>query len=277
MDASAIKLIQDTALAASDRLNTIIDEKTDFLVAVLANGFQIADLEGYQSRRNRFRGTFETRMLDDFVRYVNKRDAAGFGTACFIDSTCLKARGIFNLGDVVKPGHGDDAAILSIERAVPYAEVLAIDGVKKSQRDLAEWLEDWRYYLTARAEDGSEIDFRKAIGAVRNITLDTKRTLEQSEQSHRASRSALESIEARGADNALPAGFTFSCEPAAGFAMRDFYLRLSVLLGNEVEFKLRLAERKTIEDAILQEYRELLIKQLGTGIACYIGTFQLGK
>jgi uncharacterized protein YfdQ (DUF2303 family) len=282
MDASAIKLIQDTALAASDAQNIMVVGKTDFPVAVLADGFHISDLEGYQQDRNRFRGTFETRMLDDFVRYVKNRDDGRFGTVCFIDSKSLKAKGVFNLGNVTMPGHGDDAAILGIEHSVAYAEVLSIDGVKKCQRDLAEWLEDWRYYLTALAEDGDEIDFRKAIAAVRKITLDTTRAVEQSEQSHRASRSALESIEARGADNALPAGFTFSCEPAVGFARRDLYLRLGVLLDGKVEFKLRLAERKATEDAILQEFRQLLIDQLGTredgtGIACYIGTFQLGK
>ncbi|WP_241001237.1 DUF2303 family protein, partial [Pseudomonas viridiflava] len=87
------------------------------------------------------------------------------------------------------------AAFVALERAA---------GSKHTQKELSDFIEDWAPNLQALTQDGTEIELRRAAGAIRSITIEQARKSEHVVGDMSASRSAMEQIEAKSADG-LPA------------------------------------------------------------------------
>lgn len=241
-------------------------------VVALPADFRVSDLEKYLPQRTRLRGNMETTSLLAFMAY-SEDHASPQHSACFVNADNMSAKVIFNLGDAAAPGHGDFVAQLNLQRTSEYSNILRLDGDRMSQKELAEFMEDYADSITAYNADGDGIALSRAISAVRRITIEARRESSSSEESFKAERTGLESIEAR-SDDGLPAGFRFHCVPYPGMSLRTFDLRLSVLTGGEKP--VMVARIKRLEST-LEEMGEELAGRLKEKLPCpvHIGSFSL--
>lgn len=278
MDKSAIDLLQNTAIAAhatmvpSTLANRLVARPSDFV---------IEDLEKFADSRARFRGTLLTDSIADFVAYV-KRHATEApvvvgpnqkGVPGFIDADKLSATVHFNLGTAEKPGHGDDTAVLRLKSSAPYAALTAVNGRQLQHKDAIDWLEDWSELVEYRSESGEAISAAAALASIRKITIRATAETTSSQENFRATRSALEDVEARGAQS-LPAEIAFSCTPFAGLPERTFRLRLAVLTSTDkpvLVFRVRNFESE--KEAIAQDFKRVLLTDLEGAADLTIGQF----
>jgi uncharacterized protein YfdQ (DUF2303 family) len=269
MDRSAIDLIQQTAIDANaNRLPRALDE----VAVTLPKEYTIHDLERYGATRRRFRGTFSTKSLPDFVAYV-KRTPNGQG---FIDDEQLAARVFFNLGDVDAPGHADWQAYLDLPTTPAYDGLLAVVDKPLTQRNVSDFIEDWLPNLGAFTEDDDksvEIPVRRAVAAIRKIKIEAKNITETQRENFRAAQSSLDSVEAS-SDAGLPDVLTFTATPYLGLAVRTFRLRLSILTGGpEPRLVLRIIGKEQMDAEIAEEFKALLLREVGDAAPMSIGSF----
>lgn len=271
MDKSAIEAIQ-AARTVADLTQALKYANLEMPVAALPDNFKLANLEQYLPGRCRYRGAMKTVALKDFMDYCDAH--ADSGAACFVDPQKMTARSIFNLGDAAEPGHADFTAELSLVKTAEYSALLDLNGSRSNQKTMAEFLEDYQDSIVCFAGDGEVIPNSKAIAAVRRLTIEASRREDHESQDFKASRSALESIEAR-SDHGLPSGFRFECIPYNGLEIRSFDLRLSVLTGGDAPSLV--ARIKRLEEVQEEMGRELQEKLAGafrnTDIKTYIGSF----
>lgn len=255
MDKSAIEQIQQAQTA--EAVQTALDKvNLQTPVVVTPEKFDIQNLERYLAGRVRYRGNMSTISPEDFVRYCTDHDRTG--AACFVDPEAMNAVTVFNLGTEEQPGHADYTAKLQLQKTAEYRAVLGIDGGKMSQKTLAEFLEDWGDHIQAYNAEGDAIALTKAISAVRRLTIESSRKEDHEVQDFKASRSALENVEAR-SDHGMPSGFRFTCIPYNGLAERSFELRLSVLTGGDAPALVaRIKRLEAVQEEMGQEFMELL-------------------
>ncbi|MBI6544480.1 YfdQ family protein [Proteus vulgaris] len=270
LDGTAISQIQNMAVAS---LSLDAIEKSLCPAIVLPNDFKVSSLENLQEGRFRFRGEMKTTSISDFVKYSIK-NAVEEGVSCFIDANEMSAETIFNIGTIGEPGHADNTALVKLKQTAPFSALLKIDGVKYRQKELAEWLEDWRDYLMAFDAEGNVLDIKQAISAVRRITIESTRSAEHEDHDFSAKRSVLENVEARSKD-VMPTAFQFTCSPYDELKERSIKLRYSVLTGGDVPtLVLRIVQLENLEEQIAQEFRNLLCDEFDESeIETFIGKF----
>ncbi|MCE9840286.1 YfdQ family protein [Proteus terrae] len=270
LDGTAISQIQNMAVAS---LSLDAIEKSLCPAIVLPSDFKVSSLENLQEGRFRFRGEMKTTSISDFVKYSIK-NAVEEGVSCFIDADEMSAETIFNIGTIGEPGHADNTALVKLKQTAPFSALLKIDGVKYRQKELAEWLEDWRDYLMAFDADGNVLDIKQAISAVRRITIESTRSAEHEDHDFSAKRSVLENVEAKSKD-VMPAAFQFTCTPYDELTERNIKLRYSVLTGGDVPtLVLRIVQLENLEEQIAQEFRNLLCDEFDeSDIETFIGKF----
>jgi uncharacterized protein YfdQ (DUF2303 family) len=235
---------------------------------VLPGNTTLKDFEPLLPGRFRYRAQFTTSAMDDFVDYLETRVDEGedFGSAliAMIDSDRLSARVRFNLGNSMNPGHGDDTADLATRKLEAYRQLESIDGNHMSQRDMAEWLEDWADYIVPISSTDEAYTVSQAIAVIRAITLEEARSAETKVEDFGESRSTLASVNAKSSTGRpLPWGFEFNCQPSTDLNMRPFQLRLRMLTSrDEPVFVLRWGMRARDEELISEEFKELLISKI---------------
>ncbi|WP_145599333.1 YfdQ family protein [Yersinia alsatica] len=270
LNLSAITEIRDMVLAS------LVEKKladTDCDTIALPASVAVKSLEQFNLERYRFRGSMETSNIDEYVKYSS--GYAGEGVRCFIDADAMCAQTIFNIGTLSNPGHADNTASLSLKKTAPFRELLNIDGRKQTQKELAEWLEDYREFLLAFDADGEVLDIKKAVGAVRRITIEQTSSADHEDQDFSAKRSIMESVEAKSKD-VMPAAFEFKCIPYEGLGERRFKLRYSILTGgNAPVLVLRIVQLEAEEEKIAIEFLELLTgKFKDVEVETFIGKFK---
>lgn len=266
----ALQLLLANAVAAAN----VRIEGTTGEFAVVPEGYKLQNMEKLHGCRDRFRGSLSTSSLADFVTYV--KDRADKATHGFVDKDNMTCRVIFNLDDSHQAGHGDDVATLRLEPTAAYAALQRIAGKTLSQKDLAEWMEDWRDFLEAVTPTDESMPIAQAIAAVRNITIKATSERNNVEGNFNAARSAMDRIEADSQDT-LPGSLIFSCAPFEGLPLRNFVLRLSVLTGNDKPvLKPRWVAEEQVREEIAQEFKDLLAADIADATSLTIGTFELG-
>lgn len=269
LDGTAISQIQDLTIA-SIHLDPI--KTTDCPVIVAPKNHEIRSLEALNLTRYRFRGIMETTSISDFVNYSIGYSKT-IGVRCFVNADTMTAKTIFNVGTLDEPGHADNQALVSLKNTAPFRSLLNIDGYKQNQKQLAEWLEDWREYITAFDAEENVLDIKKAINAVRRITIEATKSSDHEDNDFSAKRSVLENVEAKSKE-VMPAYFEFTCVPYDELSERRIKLRYSILTGGEVPvFVLRIVQLESLEEQIAQEFRKLLSEAFSGSIETFIGTF----
>lgn len=261
-----VQLIQQTAIEAAGANKLTGTERA----VILSEGQKVNDLEHLMAQRTRYRGNLLTTSLADFVGYVKKN--AQTTADAFVDIESMSAKAFFNLGNLTSPGHGDYTAVLKLPPTAAFAALCNIDGAKKSQKALAEWLEDWNEFIVPEYEDG-EVKLARAIAAVRNIKINANAAMASVTTDLSSSRSTMEAIDAQ-TSNDLPKGFNFVCEPYLGLMPRNLRLTISVIGGDkEPAMVLRWHQREATVEKIAQEFKSVLADQLGTSAVLTIGKF----
>lgn len=246
---------------------------TDCPAVLVPDGVTTESLENLMVNRYRFRGDMKTTSIDDFAEY--SKGYAGEGVRCFIDAEEMRATTVFNIGTLAAPGHADNCAHLRLKKTSPFRSLLEVNGTKYRQKALAEWIEDWNDFLTAYDAEGNKMDIKQAAGAVRRITIEAKRNADYEDQDMSASRSVMESVEAKAKEKfTLPSRFEFECIPYEGLPNRKFRLRFSILTRDEPVLVVRIIQLETAEEEMAKEFRDLLIQKFeGQHIETFIGNF----
>lgn len=269
----SIDLIQSTAVEAAGKRQL---RASDLPTAVILDSAQsVHSLESYLATRFRYRGSLVTTSLVDFAAYTKL--ASGSPKAVgFVDVAKMAANVFFNLGTSEQPGHGDWTATLNMQPTAAYKALADAQGKRFDQAGLIDWLEDWNDVLKADFADGNA-SLTRAVASIRKMKISTKAETTHNTNDFSASRSALEEVEATGAD-ALPTGFTLSTSPYEGLQSREFALKLSVLTGSDKPaLTLRwLRKEQQLED-IAREFKQVLGDALGDSATLTIGSFYLGK
>ncbi len=271
LDASAIDQVRDLVL--SDHLTKDLKE-TNFHAIVLPDGYHIHKLEHLNLLRDRFRGLMSTTSIADFVKYAVNSAFEDEPAGCFINADEMEAVCIFNIGTISEPGHADNKASIALKKTAPFRAVLDINGRKNRQKELAEWLEDWRDYLLAFDADGNVMSIKQAVSAIRRISIEAMSTSDHEDQDFSAKRSVMESVEAKSKE-IMPVAFEFKCVPYEGLTDRPFSLRLSILASDNPQLVLRIIQLETAEEAIATEFRDLLIEKFtDKPVNTFIGSFK---
>lgn len=243
-------------------------------VVALPDGYKLQNLEGYEEYRNRMRGSFKTEVLADFAEYVTDNlDEESMGAGCFISAEDLKANCVLDLGTVESPLHCEHKAALQLKQSPEYVAMQEINGVRKSQKDLAEWFEDWTNCLAAFDTNGESMTPQQLIASVRNISIEAVRNAESTVEDFSESMSALERIEAKNKDR-QPAKVLFTCKPADELEERTFSMRISISTGGDRPMlTLRVQQLEVMKNQIADEFKCLVKESLkDTPVKTYVGT-----
>jgi len=270
-DKEAIIALQESASidAASNALNSSCD--THDLVA-LPSDYKLNNLEQFKPLRRRARGTMNTQAIDAFVEY--SKGHAEPGASVFINAEEMSATAVLNLGTPVAPGHADNRAKLTLKRTAAYHALTCMaTGSGHKQATIAEFLEDWPEHIQCH-NDAGEITLPKAIAAIRKLTIESIRKLENSEQQLSASRSAFESVQATSVDP-LPTSILFDCQPYADLKARTFALRLNVHTGGDKPtISLRIVKAEQHAEDVANELGFLIRKEFdGAEMPVLLGSY----
>ncbi len=271
LDGTAIQQVKDLVISGY-HLRDI--DSLACPTAILPEGVGIESLERFNLERFRFRGCMETTSIDDFVRY-----SAGYANAdeparCFIDADNMSARAVFNIGTLEAPWHADNAAEIQLKKTAPFRALLAIDGKRLNQKQIAEWLEDWSEFLTAFSADGQTLTIAQAASAVRRVSIKQMQEADHEDGDFSGKKSLMQSVEATSKE-VMPVAFEFKCVPYEGLSERPFSLRNSLLKSDEPCFTLRIVQLEAQEEAIANEFRNLLIGKFeGKPVDTFIGNFK---
>lgn len=276
----ALELIQETAVEAAG----VKPVDTACPTVSIPAGIMLKSVEDLDSGRFRFRGKFSTEKLAEFVSYVGNRahraliDVSGEQgrgqPQVFVNADAGSAAAFFNLGAPGNAGHGDDKAVLGLEKTAAYSALLSATGTKLTQKSLAEWLEDWAPNIEAVYKSGESGNLAHAIAAVRDLSIKARGESNHQVSDFGASKTAAEEIEAS-SKGTLPQGFRFVCEPYAGFERRIYDLRLGVITDPEApRLVLRIVGKEKVDEAIAEEF-ETRVRDGLTGCDVFRGSFTL--
>lgn len=231
----------------------------------------IQSIEQFLPQRSSFRGTLHTHLPAEFAGYV-----ATHGGTVFIDGEEMRAAAIFDLGTTEQPGHCRHQAKLGLRKTSAYAALLELTGIRSSamsQRDLSDWLEDWRDNLRVLSKTGETMHIMEAVKAVRTVTIESVSKLSSSVHETGGSLSAFEEVEAK-SEVGLPHGFEFICVPYEGLPVRTFAVRLNVLTSGPVPtFKPRAVQLEAQQEAIAEDFKQLVSSTIGESAKVIVGVF----
>ncbi len=226
----------------------------------LPQDFRLHDLEPYMPIRRRARGMMETSVVADFAAYVTQHREEG---ACvFVNMDSLSATAILNLGTPTAPGHADNRAKFEAHQTAAYKALMGVaHGMPLKQTALAEFLEDWTYMITC-IDDTKEVPEiippRRAVAAVRSITVEALRKRENVEQQLRTQQSTFESVQASSSET-LPTRIRFVTEPYKGLLSRAFEARVSVTTtGDKPALVLRIVNAEQHLEEMAKELSDLI-------------------
>lgn len=244
-------------------------------MAVVPNNHRLVSTEEFQDFRNRYRGELKTNSFNGFVDYVNKLKTQSIvfeeETQLFVDKKSMSAKAFFNLGTISTPGHGDHTALVTLVKRAEFRAATDMNGYKPSQRELAEWLEDYADYIVAYDSDGTEMTAIQAAYAVRNLNIESLSNVESSLGNTGHTVSMMDKVEAK-SKGRIPTEISFTCVPYDGLTEKLIRMRL-VTAGAKDEslFRLRIVGFELLEEAIASDFCTLL--QAATEIDPVIGWF----
>lgn len=260
-------------------------------VRLIPPGAKIHDTEDARPFRNRYRGRFTTGSMSAFIAYVVSRVETRALTSIkeslvkvFVAHDRLRASAVFNLGNEDNPGHGDDVAVLDLEKTPEYEAICALPA-NLIQPVFVDWIRDWghmaRFGTVATDAEGVEtvttIPAHRAIAAVRSVQV--KQTTDTSHEvsDMAAKRTKLEEIEASSRSQALPTLIECGFRPAEDLRHVSVQLRVSLAGGEKPTFSIRPVGAAALREEIAKDFEASLGAGLAAagvaGIEIFRGTF----
>jgi uncharacterized protein YfdQ (DUF2303 family) len=277
MEQSGIYAIRD--MAAAEQVNATLTELSEFITPSIAlpNDYKLINLEQFSHAPARFRCTFNTTLIEEFIAYVNNNGTSASGI--FVNPIDATAHAIIDLGDHDKPKWGDHLACLNLKKLPEFAKLLDTQDKKLTQQELIDFAEDWQGNIQFIDEKNIDLDFRASINAIRRLTVNATQNNESTVGNFNASQSSMDAIEVKSAGATPPYGFIFLCQPYESFGTVTLICQLRALTdGKTVTLKYRItALEKTINN-LGQEFKELLKKAITVDeVSFYTGTMKYQK
>jgi len=278
-DKSAIEQVQkssaETVEAANKAATHAASNPYAPLVVIPDNHtIKTIDTEKHQPHRLRFRGHMGTNSIKEFVGYCTSAETENAKN--FVSITAMRSNCILNFGTRTIPGHCDDTATLSLETTPEYAALTNIAREPKTQKIIAEWLEDWADFICCYDANNEKLELCAAVNSVRKITIDSAAKIESETQSFSETKSAFETIEAN-RDKSLPAWIYFTCIPYSEISERTYEARLSLITGDKIQLRLRIRQLDVHETEIREELASKLTEGFGEKIKTTVGSFTLAN
>lgn len=243
-------------IALANSIQAAMSASGEQLIA-MPDSYTLTNLEKYMPNRRRMCGTMNTTIASDFAKYSCANSEEN-GAVVFVDGASMKATAVLNFGTPVMPGHADNLAIFTPKETAAYKalkKVLQAGFVQ--QGAMAEFLEDWDDYIEC-LYDGQVIQNRKAISAIRKISIEAMQKLEVEEQSLSQTKSTLESVKATSTEQ-IPTLIKFTCYPYSDIDARCFALRLAIQTGGNIPtIALRMIQEELHAEEIASEFVALI-------------------
>lgn len=261
--AEAIKaLLQSEATTATNAaLSAAIPELNGQGIFAHHQDMKTIDLEGKLPLRRRARGAMRTDFVAPFAAYVAAH--AQPGTTVFINADDMSAQAVLNFGSNTLPGHCDNITNVELKQTAAYKAMTRLLMSATSQRDLAEWLEEWGAMVLVREshEPGAPVlDLKSCINAVRNVTIKAVKDAESAVGNFSQTRSALEEISMQAkADAKLPPFLHLTFQPYQELAARSFVVRVSAITSREEPiFRCNLLAAEQHQEDMANEFAQVV-------------------
>ncbi len=267
MDHTAIKEITNQSSAKDFNERNELHE-----LAVVPKDHESFDVAKHNGIRRVFKAIFKTDSLTDFVEYTNKHQWDD--SELFIDKQSMMAVTIFDLMRKVRPGTAEHRAEFTAAKTPEYASILKLTGAKMSQKDLAEFGEEWGDVFTFIDSNGEPIELIKAINAIRNMKINASSSSESSVGDLAASKSRTAQIEAKGREVTV-AGLTGTNIPIFNdLGGRDIKVKFSILTnGDDIALTARLLNKDRMLESLANELSEKIASQ--AEITTYLGSIKV--
>lgn len=254
MEINETVVAQIRDLAHVQAVNEILAKHGALAVAV-PKDFTLAGLERFAAAPERFRGVFSTRLLEEFVAYVNAAGTEASGV--FVDADNGTAQAVLDLGDAAAPLWREHGANLDLKRTPEYDALLRFEGRDFDQLAFVDFVEDYPdcFRFVEAFDSGETLPVPTVLAAVRRLTVNSQgqATTEVGDFSAQHSSTDLIEIKAQGAP--LPGGFEFTCRPYDGFKTAVFRCRLRALMGGKAPLlKYRILGLNQAKEAIALEF-----------------------
>lgn len=271
MSTEAQVIVQNAALKAA-----IESVDPSLNVVYLDGNVNIHDLEKFQSKKRRMKGQFATTSLLALAQFAQSTIASSLNNenpSCFIGNNG-NAKLIFNYGDMENPLHQDLGASIQLNTTPVFDAISRLKDSRLSQRELAEFIEDFNDYVTALDASGDEINLNVAVGAIRNMTIESNKSVNQESTDFKDTSSAFASVEAKFKD-ATPAYLKFDIPAFNEIENRIFILRISVMTSDDkIKLGLRCPKWDEVIESINIEFQEKLATDLAPlGVKTFIGSW----
>tara|TARA_R110002153_G_scaffold173631_3_gene326434 strand:- start:6017 stop:6838 length:822 start_codon:yes stop_codon:yes gene_type:complete len=263
----AIKHLEQTVLLTNVNEN-LLKIKTKSNLLVVPHGFEVSNLESNMKTRDSYRFSFATKSIKDFGEYCKEFDKEG--AKCFVNSDRMSAGTIFDLGTEIAPLHQRHNAKLQLDKTAAFKALLNINGVHLSQKDAANFVEDWADNIKVLCKAGNAMTVNQASKQLREITIEQIASIDSRVDDFGESMSTMERVEAKNQD-VIPATMEFTCDPYHGLSDRAFTIRVSILTGDQKpKISLRIVRLEAQEEDMAEEFKEILV---GTFIESQLKTF----
>lgn len=244
-------------------------------LAALPHDFEVRDIEKHMPKKRRFRGSFDTGLINDFAAYSKTHNSKE--SALFLSKDDMAAKAIFDLGDKEQPMHGDHSARLKLDMSADFKALKSVCDRSPKQKEFAEFIEDFTSSIVFLNADGKELQPQSVLAAIRSVTVEAFRQASSSEQDFRSEKTALESIAISDADN-LPKYIKFQCTPYHSLSEREITCRVSVLTGENLKFSVSIINEESLKEVIASEFMQAVndeFYECKIDMPKYIGTFSL--
>jgi len=229
--------------------------------AILPEQAKAVSIKDFKKEKT-FKQDFNTSSIDDFVAYIKHHQDLLDNSFCYVDQDRMKAEVIFDEGVPGKPDDKNHTSTLQLQRTEAYNALRSMHGEKLSQKEVADWLQDWKNNLTCSYES-VEIGFSAALKAVRDMTVEKARSRRSVIGDASQSMSAMEEIEAK-SEYILPDLFIFKCAQFHGLPEQAFGIHMSIDFGQGecFQFKFRVASYDLLKEQASKSFKEVLTEKL---------------
>jgi len=257
MTKEAIQHLEKTVLL-NDVNKELSKIKTKSNLLVVPDGFIVKNIESSMPNRDSYRFSFATKSIKDFGEYCKEFDKEG--AKCFVNSDRMNANTIFDLGTEENPLHQHHNAKLQLDKTAAFKALLNINGQHLSQKEAANFVDDWADNIQVISKDGAPMEISQAVKQLREITIEQVSNLDSKVDNFGESMSTFEKIEAKNQE-LIPATIEFTCSPYHGLDERAFIVRVAILTGGQKpEISLRIIKLEAQEEDMAEEFKEILVK-----------------
>ncbi|MDP3219208.1 MAG: DUF2303 family protein [Deltaproteobacteria bacterium] len=271
----------DKISALTNHLADAIRDQTNAEALYLPPGATLRRTEQFAAQPRFHRHHYTTERLADFIAYAKAEatGADGDNPSAYVKPNGSSALVIFDHGHISLPMWGHHTATLKLKPAPAWGAAQLMAAASRPQQQVIDWLEDWATHITAHAQDGGEIEGRRAITALRRVKIEARAAMVNVEGDFSRQKSAMESIEASGDGESLPAYFVLHSPLFVGTNPLEIVIRLGV---RESDGKPALALRIVGSERLAEEtsawVEQHLQAELGDHLAgVYVGTLEIGK